>query len=729
MSYHPYYSSRYPDGNMQNSSRFRGARTSHSRISTTTDHPAISASSSSDLFPPVDDSNQTHPSDLSRKNDLRVADFISSHDLTHHTSIFAGGNNVVSGGTFKIEMGSADVGLFLLSECISKAAMHDSSARYPLPKCHPETRNDIVRFILEWIINPTSTVSVYWLHAPFGHGKSAVMQTVIDTLVETGHRDLLAGGFFFGRGKADRDKAHFLPATIAYQIATNIPGMRQHISHAITADPALPSKSLEIQLRALIIDPLLKSKTGVHFHQPPTIFIDGLDECDTIAGQLSVLDLISSCLLGFHLPVRFLVASRPESYLVDAFNKAPFDELSRQLRLDNDWSEMNTYFESEFTKISSRHSRSIETMNIGAPWPSREQICELVKRACGQYVYAETVIRFVGDYRVNPVSQLDVVLCRQSDSSVFTDMDLLYRQVLHQCPAQYRHILTALTITMLYTKTFYGSQYLITMASFSEIWRFPSSDVRLVVDSLAAVVKEDEGHCLSFHHLSFTEFLQDENRSAEFCCNNELAMKMWRSALLEAFELAISGQLVLSQSASFRAIEVVLYGYDNTIQTSSELQEFLCLGQQQVVWGSFEFEQWHRVVRCLTGAIRGFTRTLNEEDRRSWLSGQITVPFSAILYQQCLDIWKRTADRALAQMEPQLAHALLNMPAEGATAAELAQPAEMDKEVVRVQLARQRVLVYSIGDVFLLRGDFYFDIQGRTLIPLRYIRRQFYSLQ
>ncbi|KAF9522654.1 hypothetical protein CPB83DRAFT_747908, partial [Crepidotus variabilis] len=134
-------------------------------------------------------------------------------------------------------------------------AMHDSSERDLPPSCHPKTRLKVIETIIAWIEDADPLVDILWLHAPFGYGKSAVMQTAIGILIFFGLRHLFAGAFFFGRNKPGRDLARYLFPTIAYQIAINVPGMRELIDHAMVLDPTLPSKTMEIQLCSIIIKP------------------------------------------------------------------------------------------------------------------------------------------------------------------------------------------------------------------------------------------------------------------------------------------------------------------------------------------------------------------------------------------------------------------------------------------------------------------------------------------
>ncbi|KAF9532732.1 hypothetical protein CPB83DRAFT_579833 [Crepidotus variabilis] len=380
----------------------------------------------------------------------------------------------------------------LLSEFASQGAMHDSSARQPFPKCHPQTRLNVVDFFFHWITTPTTSKSVYWLYAPFGHGKSAVMQTLIDRLMTENFQHLVAGAFFFARGKPECNKVIYLLPTIAYQIAINIPGMREHITKAIQTDPKLLSRSMDVQLRSLIKDPLFRCVDGAHFKYPPTVFIDGLDECTSIEEQLSVLDLIIVVLQEFHIPLRFLVASRPEAHIRDRFAQPHFVDILEQIRLPDDQGEMIVCLKSKFDDICDRRARLMKVSNIQKPWPSEKEIKQLVVRSCGQYIFLDTITRFVDTERRDPAAQLKTVLYCLADSSLFSNMDTLYSLILEEAP--HPHILKVVIDDLLYRRT----HSVFSIPAIAEIWQFSKTDIQIVLDSLSAVVKEWEGRDLTF---------------------------------------------------------------------------------------------------------------------------------------------------------------------------------------------------------------------------------------
>ncbi|KAF9443493.1 hypothetical protein P691DRAFT_622128, partial [Macrolepiota fuliginosa MF-IS2] len=56
----------------------------------------------------------------------------------------------------------------------------DSSTRYPPPKCHPSTREDLRSRITKWLMGDNYERNILCLLGPAGTGKSAVAQTIAE---------------------------------------------------------------------------------------------------------------------------------------------------------------------------------------------------------------------------------------------------------------------------------------------------------------------------------------------------------------------------------------------------------------------------------------------------------------------------------------------------------------------------------------------------------------------
>jgi len=409
--------------------------------------------------------------------------------------------------------------------------MHDSSARDPPPRCAEGTRINVIKDILTWIMDPKPTQSVLWLSGPFGNGKSAIMQTIAETLrndSQTSH--LLAGSFFFGRGKSGRDKAGYLIPTIAYQIATNIPWMRNPIETAVTRDPTILHKSIDAQLRYLITEPFRLIPDQPH---TPTVLIDGLDECEGHGLQCLILNAISTAVFKDHVKLRFLIASRPEPQIRERFITQPFSRHHFPITLDGDYEthkELHQHLRVGFEDIFSRKCDLM--FGVRSPWPSEEQLEDLAYRASGQFLYASTVLRFVDSDDTHPVHQLELILNRQPGSiAAFSSMDDLYILILESCPRQ--SLPLVLSSLVFFQESYFPISC--TIANLEILSGLRTDDISVVLRALPAVVavERTERGWLSddydwqefnryysprfiIHHQSFLEFLTEKERAGRY---------------------------------------------------------------------------------------------------------------------------------------------------------------------------------------------------------------------
>jgi len=373
-------------------------------------------------------------------------------------------------------------GLGFLRQAASASAIHDSSDRDPPPRCAEGTRKKVIADIVNWINDPSPRESVLWLNGPFGNGKSAIMQTTAETLRNDPQMShLLAGSFFFGRGKSGRDKAKYLVPTIAYQIATNIPWMRNPIESALIRDPTILDKSIEAQLRYLITEPFRQTlDQSTPFHTP-TVIIDGLDECDGHDSQILILSAISTAVFKDNLKLRFLIASRPEQQISKTFRAHPLRPLHSPITLVDDYEtyeELEKHMRSGFDGIYERHSDSM--FAVEKPWPSYGELRALARRASGQFLYASTVLRFVDADDGHPVDQLELILTRPSVA--FSSMDELYTLILESCPRQ--EMLSFVLCSMVYMH----SKYKVDIHSLEVISGLRAEDMSVVLRGLPAVI-------------------------------------------------------------------------------------------------------------------------------------------------------------------------------------------------------------------------------------------------
>jgi hypothetical protein len=267
--------------------------------------------------------------------------------------------------------------------------------------------------IMDWVKDANKVALILWLYGPAGAGKSAIAQTIAELLEEAG---LLAAAFFFSRNAAGRDDKTPLVATLVYQLVKSIPEIRAHVLEAVEQDPALFSCSIQAQIQALIIKPLNavandETLAPTLLSRPRLIILDGLDECRTTSAQTQILNALSTAVKDLHIPLCFLIASRPEHDIRQAFNdQTGLGSLSFSIALDDTYQpddDIRVFLQSTFDEIKRKHpSRA----HFPTSWPSSEDIRRLVKKSSGQFIFASTVAKYVNSRRHWPPDRLKIIL-------------------------------------------------------------------------------------------------------------------------------------------------------------------------------------------------------------------------------------------------------------------------------------------------------------------------------
>ncbi|KAJ7089970.1 hypothetical protein C8R44DRAFT_648567, partial [Mycena epipterygia] len=205
---------------------------------------------------------------------------------------------------------------------------HNSAERYPQPKCHPETRTEMLEHLWNW-----TSRSILWLHGPSGAGKSAVAQSLCQKLEA---EYCLTANFFFKRGHESRGNATRLFATIAYQLAVILPQLNDTISQIVEKDPAIVEKSFSLQLQKLIVEPCRQITPG----RTAIIIVDGLDECRGEDVQQEILRCIGNSIQNSHFPVRFLISSRPEPHIRKMFEGPSLNALHCPVNIEQSFKDV-----------------------------------------------------------------------------------------------------------------------------------------------------------------------------------------------------------------------------------------------------------------------------------------------------------------------------------------------------------------------------------------------------
>ena len=362
---------------------------------------------------------------------------------------------------------------------------------------------------------------VIWIYGPAGSGKSAIAHTIAELCEDA---QLLAA-FFFSRSDPSRNSIRPLVATIAYQIYSHFPDLRDSILGALERDPLMFSKSLAHQVKCLITQPLLVLRQVGYFDNSTSkrlVIIDGLDECANPMAQRDVLDVFATALHRHHLPLIFLFSSRPEQHISLAFNAGLLRELSTRVALDESYvpdDDIRLFLSDKFREIKATHRLRAY---IPSQWPSAEDLAKLIRRSSGQFIYASTVIRYVSSIHHRPHDRLDIVLGirsqRQNDKLPFADLDALYRDILSHVEEieSVMEILSFLCLT---------NPSIPTLWTTSDIERFlfmEAGDVEMYLGELNSLISIGSNLGVRLEHASLADFLMDSSRSDKFFMNPRL---------------------------------------------------------------------------------------------------------------------------------------------------------------------------------------------------------------
>ncbi|KAF5361391.1 hypothetical protein D9758_006274 [Tetrapyrgos nigripes] len=514
---------------------------------------------------------QVRPRQLESANQRPAPQAIFAN--SHHNSFFGSTINVAGGDQTNTFVEDSEAGLKLLYQTIAHVgAFHDSETRYPPPKCHPLTRTAVLSDISSWIRGAEAgteaeipvhwlygpggagrneeleipvhsygpggagrgaeaEIPVHWLYGPAGAGKSAIAQT----LAEREQRNHLAASFFFSRSDPSRNNPKSLILIISYCLAIwcRNTQLRAAIDNAVKTHPAILGCAIEQQFQELVVKPFGAIPKKSWETLPRVVIIDGLDECLGSDSQQRVLNTLFGG-LGNRTPLRFLIASRPEPVIRDFFGQLPHRGITTRTDLSDDYStsrDIEVYLRDGFKAIV-EESHSDVMAHITLPWPPIGVIDDLVQRASGQFIYASTVLKYVGEEYSLPVERLELVLgLPLGDPDAFSELDVLYRQILLSNRNKARVI--KILGTMLVIEDTRSEQWVKLEPPWTtlrpdqgtdiveQLLLLPTGAVTVSLRGMHSVLQIDS-RSVKFRHKSFLDFLFDARRSGEYFIDKAL---------------------------------------------------------------------------------------------------------------------------------------------------------------------------------------------------------------
>jgi hypothetical protein len=377
----------------------------------------------------------------------------------------------------------------------------DFDADCPHRPCLQGTRQDILSHINEWVAD-LDAPNVLWIKGYPGVGKSAIASTMASTLRESGR---LGSSFFFQRAKAASMATSTLWRKVAIDLARRYPPMRRILVDKFRTEDVdlsiLPIKSL---FDTLIQEPLVASELILN-DKLPVIVIDALDECGGLKGAYSDerIALIRTLKLWPGIPKKFklIVTSRDESDISDAFlqiNHHYIEIFAGERVTMTSSSDIRVFLQDHFSSISARWQ------SLPTEWPEPGIIDELTTKAEGLFIWAKTMIEFIGEG--NPKYKLNQILkghATQGIKGLYSHiLDTSFGDPDEETICAFRSIVG----TIILAKTPLSASSVVQLLSMDKtMFEHICKGLQSVLDS-----KE----FLKFNHQSFVDFLLDDTTSS-----------------------------------------------------------------------------------------------------------------------------------------------------------------------------------------------------------------------
>jgi len=371
--------------------------------------------------------------------------------------------------------------------------------------CLRGTRADVLLQLECWLKDEQDH-HVFWLNGLAGTGKSTIAQT----FAEIGFADgKLGASFFCSRDFEDRSNLQAIFPTLAFQLAYRYLPFRERLLRVLRSNPGVGRESLCSQMEKIIVGPLEASRIRT------LIIIDALDECKDEEPASAILSVLSRYV--DKIPnVKFFITGRPEPRIRSGFRLKSLRPITEILRLhdverssvDRD---IKLFFRTQLANIAGTRSDCDFTQD----WPNLSDINILCKKAAGFFIYASTVVNFVGFKNRTPTEQLDriISLPQSTVHEGQSGIDLLYTQVLEQAVDEVGADAGELHFRF---RTVVGAALLvlnpISMIGLSDLLKMTNISTTLRSLHSVLLVPENTEDPIRAFHKSFPDFLMDPVR-------------------------------------------------------------------------------------------------------------------------------------------------------------------------------------------------------------------------
>ncbi|KAG8724394.1 hypothetical protein FRC09_019196 [Ceratobasidium sp. 395] len=390
----------------------------------------------------------------------------------------------------------------------SHAAWYSSAESQELyrDECTPDTRVEVLERFRVWR-DDNQSEKIYWLNGMAGTGKTTLSYTLCKQLKEDGR---LAANFFCSRQLPTcRDAKRILP-TIAYQLANFSYPFRYALSRVLEQNPDVYTRRISEQFTKLIYGPLCEVRVSLPSNL--VVVIEALDECENpkIVGEIldTLLGRVSD------LPLKFFLTSRPEPEIRERMCARSGDREQFELHLHN--------LDQSIVKSDIR--RYLQDGLKRADIPDGK-LDILVERSGALFIYAATVVRYVGVFNFSRSSDRLEKVLSASISSYGTDTEInsLYTLILESAFDDPNTTNQEKDEMKLVLHTAICAQEPLSAHIMTGILGFHQDEtVHAALSPLRSVLNiqtADEG--ITTLHKSFPDYMFNQARSQRFYCDAE----------------------------------------------------------------------------------------------------------------------------------------------------------------------------------------------------------------
>jgi hypothetical protein len=365
---------------------------------------------------------------------------------------------------------------------------------------------------------------VFWMNGLAGTGKSTIARTLCRHLEA---RKQLAANFFVNRQDQARRGEENIVRTIAHQLAFFDHSFGDALCAQLRDLPMSASRSLSKQITDFIIGPAAALSTSDQ--SPLVIVIDALDECNLDARERPAGDLVLLLVRGLLTlsgRLKLFLTSRAEPAIQQMFDQLSTSRAHTVVELH----ELDkSIVQADVTTFL---RQSFDQMRLEMPkldlshWPSSDDLEELVQLSGVLFVYASTVVRYVGSRRYGPRDRLAQVLGQQRIKPLtapYKLLDSLYMQVLEEAAglrtrshvesgydlnevdAFCQRVKAVLAVIVL-------ARVPLQAGAVAVLSGVENDDASLTIDHLSALLLVKDGEPVRIFHPSFPDFVLDPSR-------------------------------------------------------------------------------------------------------------------------------------------------------------------------------------------------------------------------